>query len=87
MAAPPPPRPRRGRRRPPLLLLLALAAAAAHALDTRPGSVQHLAANGVARFLDAGLVTRRQEDVREQREPTRHALGDQDPLRPDGKPA
>jgi len=48
MAAPPPPRPRRGRRRPPLLLLLALAAAAAHALDTRPGSVQHLAAQAPA---------------------------------------
>jgi hypothetical protein len=48
MAAPPQPRPRRGRRRPPLLVLLALAAAAAHALDTRPGSVQHLAAQAPA---------------------------------------
>jgi hypothetical protein len=55
--------------------------------DLRPGSVQHLAARGVARFLDAGLVTGRQERVREQREPARHPLGDQDLLRPDGKPA
>jgi hypothetical protein len=55
--------------------------------DPRPGSAQHLAAGGVAGFLDAGLVARRQEDVREQREPARHALGDQDPLRPDDKPA
>jgi hypothetical protein len=47
---PPPPRPRRGRRLHPLLLALALAlaATAAHALDTKPGSVQHLAAQAPA---------------------------------------
>jgi hypothetical protein len=55
--------------------------------DPRPGPAQHLAARGVARFLDAGLVTGRQEHVREQRKPARHPLGDQNLLRPDGKPA
>ena len=55
--------------------------------DPRPGPPQHLAAGGVARLLDAGLVARRQQHVRQQREPARHPLGDQDLLRPDGKPA
>ena len=55
--------------------------------DPRPGPVQHLAAGGVAGLLDAGLVARRQQRVRQQRQPARDPLGDQDLLRPYGEPA
>ncbi len=55
--------------------------------DLGPGPAQDLAAGGVTGLLQSGPVPRRQQRVREQREPARHPLGDQDVRRRDGKPA